>query len=177
MADQIPEISVHLLVNELLKFVVTKDTACKDFYGAVKDLSPSQLNAKKKELKEVGISVGARVAETVARDHIWHKEVNSKLRFVCKEFWTFMFGKTMDRLQTNNKGIYVLFDSTIKWARHATSSDLEVMGKTSSMTLGIVSGAIKGCLQALGLDTKTSEAIEGTFYKFTIRINEGRGSA
>lgn len=171
MESSVPDIAVHLLVNELLKFVVTKDTSCKDFAGAVRELSTSQLNTRRKELKEVGVSVGAKVAESVAREHIWNKEVNSKLRFVCKEFWTFMFGKTMDRLQTNNKGIYVLFDSTLKWARHATHSDLEVMSRTNSMTLGIVSGAIKGCLQALGQDTKTSEAVEGTTYKFTIRIN------
>jgi hypothetical protein len=87
-----------------------------------------------------------------------------------------MFGKIMDRLQTNNKGIYVLFDSTLKWVRHATHPDLEVMSRMNTMTLGIVSGAIKGCLQALGLDTKTSETVEGAFYKFTIRINEPKTS-
>ena len=35
--------------------------------------------------------------------------------WTCKEFWQETFGKRVDNLKTNNRGVYVLTDVAFKW--------------------------------------------------------------
>lgn len=43
-----------------------------------------------------------------------HLEV---MKFICKEFWHDLFGKHVDKLQTNHRGIFVLRETSFRWAR------------------------------------------------------------
>ena len=35
--------------------------------------------------------------------------------WTCKEFWQEVFGKRVDNLKTNNRGVYVLTDTAFVW--------------------------------------------------------------
>lgn len=37
-------------------------------------------------------------------------------KFICKEFWTFVFGKQVDNLKTNHRGVYVLQVQDFPWS-------------------------------------------------------------
>jgi hypothetical protein len=68
-----------------------------------------------KTMKHLGRSVGSRVMEIVATEQIWYREEKETMRFMCKDFWTHLFDKQIDRLRTNNKGVYLLHDINFKW--------------------------------------------------------------
>ena len=45
-------------------------------------------------------------------------EVLDVVKFICREFWAELHGgKAIDKLQTNNKGVFVLQDFNFRWAR------------------------------------------------------------
>lgn len=35
------------------------------------------------------------------------------IKFVCRQFWVRLFGKQMDTLKTNHRGVYVLQDNNL----------------------------------------------------------------
>lgn len=37
-------------------------------------------------------------------------------KFICKEFWSFVFGKQVDNLKTNHRGVYVLQVQDFPWS-------------------------------------------------------------
>ena len=37
------------------------------------------------------------------------------IKYICKEIWTYVFGKSIDKLQTNNKGTFYLTDLNFKF--------------------------------------------------------------
>lgn len=46
-----------------------------------------------------------------------------QVKYLCKEFWQAIFGKTIDNLKTNHRGVYVLQDKSFDWiARFATDA-------------------------------------------------------
>ena len=42
------------------------------------------------------------------------------IKFVCKEFWLEVFGKQVDNLKTNHRGVFVLHDNCFRWLRNAS---------------------------------------------------------
>lgn len=52
-----------------------------------------------------------------------HKTVTAKIndqlelfKFLCKEFWNLVFGKQIDNLKTNHRGVYVLHVLDFPWS-------------------------------------------------------------
>ncbi|KAF5825736.1 transport protein particle component, partial [Dunaliella salina] len=37
------------------------------------------------------------------------------IKYLCKDFWTYVFGKQIDNLRTNHRGVYVLQDNNFRW--------------------------------------------------------------
>lgn len=56
------------------------------------------------------------------------------IKFVCKEFWSTIFGKQADTLRTNNQGTYVLIDNQFRFILKITNSQqyIDQLGKVSS---------------------------------------------
>ena len=70
------------------------------------------------KLEGVGVQMGLRVAERLARDKPRFVENLEVVKFICKEFWTAMFKKQIDNLKTNHKGVFVLTDNSFRWTSH-----------------------------------------------------------
>jgi hypothetical protein len=70
------------------------------------------------KLDGMGFQVGQRMAEQHARDQPWLAEHMDVIKFICKDFWSALFHKQIDKLQTNYKGVYVLHDNEFKWLSH-----------------------------------------------------------
>jgi hypothetical protein len=72
------------------------------------------------------------------------------VKFLCKEFWTEVFRKQIDKLQTNHRGVFVLKDHDLKWLRRLPSDD-ETARVTAIKLLAFPCGLIRGALSNLGI--------------------------
>ena len=71
-------------------------------------------------IESIGFRVGERLVErcllhaTTLSDRV--SELDA-VKFVCKDVWQALFGKPVDSLKTNHKGVFVLFDARLRWLR------------------------------------------------------------
>ena len=85
------------------------------------------------------------------------------LKFFCKDVWTELYGKKIDRLQTNHKGTFMCTDTAflpLARLRRASAADI-------ARFLAIHKGLIKGALVNLGVNvsevsTQLLGAVEDT---------------
>ena len=53
------------------------------------------------------------------------------MKFLCKELWFGMFGKQVDKLQTNHRGVFVLKDFQFRWLSGCPpGADLEAKARS-----------------------------------------------
>lgn len=103
------------------------------------------------KLEQTAFLTGKRFAERLSRDRERITEPLDIMKFVCREFWTELFRKSVDKLQTNNKGTFVLQDFNFRPVRHLSSGPSE---DTKQQALKYVigpCGLIRGALDAMGL--------------------------
>lgn len=72
------------------------------------------------------------------------------VKFLCKEFWTELFRKQIDKLQTNHRGVFVLKDHELRWLRRLPSDD-ERARVAAIKLLAFPCGLIRGALANLGI--------------------------
>ncbi|KAK4535138.1 hypothetical protein CDCA_CDCA04G1163 [Cyanidium caldarium] len=71
-------------------------------------------------IESIGFRVGERLAERCLLHAITLSDRVIELdavKFVCKDVWQALFGKQVDNLKTNHKGVFVLFDARLRWLR------------------------------------------------------------
>lgn len=73
------------------------------------------------KLESAGFAVGRRYAERLALARERPIEVLDVVKFVCREFWQELHLKAVDKLQTNNKGVFVLQDFSYRWLRYVSA--------------------------------------------------------
>jgi hypothetical protein len=76
----------------------------------------------------IGAAVGYRLTERLAENKTWNAVASNQdaaaavaaqqleaVKFLCKEVWTEIFHKQVDKLQTNHRGVFVLKDLELSW--------------------------------------------------------------
>ncbi|KAH8052828.1 hypothetical protein JL722_9962 [Aureococcus anophagefferens] len=93
------------------------------------------------------------------------------IKFICKDVWNEIFGKQIDKLQTNHRGVFVLKDYTFRWLARVSSDDAEAMKRVTANILQFPCGVLRGALANLGI-VATVTAEYGTLpsCSFSIRI-------
>lgn len=91
-----------------------------------------------------------QLVETAQASH--HLEA---VKFLCKEFWTEVFRKQIDKLQTNHRGIFVLKDHQLRWLRRFPTEDERARVAAIKM-LAFPCGLIRGALHNLGIQAVVS---------------------
>ncbi|TIB71192.1 translation initiation factor 3, RNA-binding subunit [Wallemia mellicola] len=76
-----------------------------------------------KKLKQVGTSIGHTVAERIKQTREPLNDNLEVIKLLCKEIWTFIYGKQLDNLRTNHKGTFVLHDNSYRPLVNLSSSD------------------------------------------------------
>ena len=68
-------------------------------------------------IEQLGFQVGQRLVERILLNAQTPRLVDpiECVKFLCKEFWMIVFGKGIDNLKTNHRGVYVLHDHTFQW--------------------------------------------------------------
>eukprot|EP00804_Cyclotella_cryptica_P016104 CCRYP_004221-RA/>CCRYP_004221-RA protein AED:0.27 eAED:0.27 QI:0/0.5/0.33/1/0.5/0.33/3/187/147 len=112
-------------------------------------------------IERMGYDVGYRLCERLAQHRpLWgrgrlRRSMDPKtqleaVKFLCKEFWTEVFRKQIDKLQTNHRGVFVLKDLELKWLRRLPP-DEESARVGAIRMLAFPCGLIRGALACLGL--------------------------
>lgn len=133
-----------------------------------------------------------------------HTDALEVVKMLCKELWTAAFGKAVDNLKTNHRGVFVLHDATFR-PLHAVSADapLEVASRGQEVggapvyvatpesvgseacaaatrgacreQLHFSKGLVRGALDALGLiATVAAEAPSPPAVTFTVKVTQQR---
>lgn len=172
MALMVPELTLHLLVNQAVQYLLLKDSGESELAGAMTIITKAALRTKEKEMKRLGVEVGRRVVQSHSHEHVWLRDQKEQLRYICKDFWTYVFGKPIDRLQTNNKGIYLLHDNNLKWLRSVSFESSEMQLTYATLVMGFIRGMLKGALMALGVQGKVTASPETSQSTFSIALTQ-----
>eukprot|EP00906_Rhabdomonas_costata_P013924 RCo019952 len=171
---QVADTCVELLHLEMVDYVLH----CKAHEGAKE---PIYLT-----LENMGFEVGHRLMERLTRNRSCFPDTLELMKFLCKEFWTECFRKSVDSLMTNKKGIFQFRDSNFRWLRRvspstvfpAISARASGSGDVAMLTPHVRSaadylifpaGLIRGALYAMGVQAVV-EPILGTLPECTFHI-------
>lgn len=102
-------------------------------------------------LEELGYKVGKRSSLKLADRYLI--DALEIIKFICKEYWTWLFNKQIDNLKTNHRGVYVISDYDF------------------TFSLGYTCGLIRGALSNFGMQAYVSAEISNeTQCSFQIKI-------
>lgn len=115
------------------------------------------------KMERLGYDVGYRLIERLAQNKPMAPSSSSSpnkqtpamiqleaVKFICKEFWTEVFRKQIDKLQTNHRGVFVLRDMQFKWLKRLPG-DVEIARVMAIKILAFPCGLIRGALANLGI--------------------------
>lgn len=115
------------------------------------------------KMEQMGFEVGYRLVERLAQPKSLvpptaHANTPTQaslqleaVKFICKEFWTEVFSKQIDKLQTNHRGVFVLKDGSFKWLDRMPVEDMELANTMAIKILALPCGLIRGALSNLGI--------------------------
>ena len=112
------------------------------------------------EIENVGVLLGRRIIDVITKDlSNVHQTQLDIVKYLCVQFWQYVFGKQIDNLKTNNSGTFVLYD-TNKFLGRISSQPLpngqknpDCLDRQITYSFYIV-GLIKGALKNLGITGK-----------------------
>lgn len=111
-------------------------------------------------LHTIGVSVGGHIAERLISQRPSLPSQLDVIKFLCKDFFLYVYARQIDNLRTNHRGIYVLqsvsFPPLVPISSYGGSqSDLQ----SSQIYLVLPAAMMQGCLERLGLpSTVTAES-------------------
>jgi hypothetical protein len=119
-------------------------------------------------IEESGFHVGYRLFEGLgAQQKAISSDPLDLMKFLCKEFWQVIFRKKIDKLQTNHRGIFVLYDKEFKWLEKYV---VEEDPRTQAMIF-FSCGLVRGALANGGVPSLVSaELSPPTGVSFNIKV-------
>jgi len=163
-SSQVAESSFSFLHMELVQMALEQTTAAP---------STAQLQHASRKVEAIGFQVGVRLVERYTRDRARFTDTLEIIKFLCKEFWMEVYRKQIDKLQTNNRGVYMLQDNAHPvLARCSPSAPRQATAKQlAALHIKFPSGLIRGALSGLGVVASVSaEVSELPKCQFTIKI-------
>mmetsp|Transcript_1259 Transcript_1259/g.3194 ORF Transcript_1259/g.3194 Transcript_1259/m.3194 type:complete len:181 (-) Transcript_1259:1438-1980(-) len=157
-------------VFEMLLTEVVRTTAKSDPLEH-RIVDPSQRATIPTVLEAQGYDVGYRFIERLLQRKIVASDHLEAMKFICKDFWHEVFGKQIDKLQTNHRGVFVLKDSTFRWMTRLSSAQDDAVQAAALHLLQFPCGVIRGALANLGIVASVSpEHVAPPSCAFNIRI-------
>lgn len=152
---------VEFLMGELLAYVEASTTPASESEEAA--TMAAEMACAKAE--RMGYAVGYRLTERLAEGKTWNAGTEDTaaavaaqqleaVKFLCKDIWTALFHKQIDKLQTNHRGVFVLKDLDWAWMRPFDNS--EQARVTALRLLAVPCGLIRGCLANFGIPAVVS---------------------
>lgn len=109
-------------------------------------------------LYKIGRGVGSKITELLIFSNNPTLSFNSMdslaiVRFICKDVWKLIYGKQIDNLKTNHRGIFYLFDYEFQPIQNLSidDDDEDLLLKMVDPYLQVPLGIISGILSSLGI--------------------------
>ncbi|RCI10702.1 hypothetical protein L249_5323 [Ophiocordyceps polyrhachis-furcata BCC 54312] len=110
-------------------------------------------------LEALGYRVGQGLVERFSKDRPRFNGALDIIKFLCKDIWSLVFGKNIDNLKTNHRGVYVLTDNVFRpFSRMSTEAGGQAVIRAQPF-LWFPCGIVRGSLAALGMDTAVQAEI------------------
>ena len=95
-------------------------------------------------LDNLGFRVGYSLIERLAPEAARFTDDISVMKYLCKDFWTTLFGKQIDNLKTNNSGTFVLHDNNFKPIAQISQDEsaTNVRQNFAAYTCGLLRGTL-----------------------------------
>lgn len=135
-------------------------------------------------IEAIGKRVGMALAARISLDHGPISEPLDIIKFLCKDFWNEVFGKSVDNLRTNHRGTFVLRDVHFAWLSglhppQTTRSDGGAPETAPGPTraelarphLWLPCAVLAGALSALGLEVASVTADASGLPQIDFTIN------
>ncbi|KAL7932029.1 transport protein particle component [Trichoderma chlorosporum] len=117
------------------------------------------LDAVHYRLEAQGYRVGQGLVERFSRDRPRFNDTLDVIKFLCKDLWSLVFGKNIDNLKTNHRGVYVLTDNTFRpFSRMSTEAGSQAVLRAQPF-LWFPCGIIRGALAALGINASVQAEV------------------
>ncbi|GAO19673.1 hypothetical protein UVI_02022670 [Ustilaginoidea virens] len=125
--------------------------------GASRSLpGPPPAEAAAKPPNLVVPAKGGQKGPRFSRDRPRFNDTLEVIKFLCKDLWSLVFGKNIDNLKTNHRGVYVLTDNAFRpFSRMSTDAGGQAVVRAQPF-LWFPCGIVRGALAALG----TSATVE-----------------
>jgi trafficking protein particle complex subunit 6 len=120
------------------------------------------------KMERMGYSTGFRLCERLSQNRTFAATSVGKdpaslaaaaqleaVKFLCKEIWTEIFRKQIDKLQTNHRGVFVLKDLELRWLTRLPTNQ-EPARVAAIQLLAFPCGIIRGALANLGVPAVVS---------------------
>lgn len=161
---QVSDAAMEFLMTEVLRYVERSTPPAGDTEGQA--IFAKEMAAAKME--RMGYSVGFRLCERLSQNRTFAATAVGKdaasvaaaaqleaVKFLCKEIWTEVFRKQIDKLQTNHRGVFVLKDLELRWLTRLPTSQ-ESARVVAIQLLAFPCGIIRGALANLGVPALVS---------------------
>ncbi|TQV92334.1 hypothetical protein V2A60_007023 [Cordyceps javanica] len=110
-------------------------------------------------LETLGYRVGQGLVERFSRDRPRLNDTLDVIKFLCKDLWSLVFGKNIDNLKTNHRGVYVLTDNVFRpFSRMSTVAGGQAVVRAQPF-LWFPCGIVRGALAALGINAEVHAEI------------------
>lgn len=78
-----------------------------------------------------------------------HKNLSTRLpdqleifKFICKEFWSYLFKRQVDNLKTNHRGVYVMQVNDFSWTANFANSTADPLNNNLTVLVNIIFHAL-----------------------------------
>ncbi|KAJ2982814.1 hypothetical protein NQ176_g1138 [Zarea fungicola] len=123
------------------------------------DEDDEELDAVHYRLEKLGYRVGQGLVERFSRDRPRLNDTLDVIKFLCKDLWSLVFGKNIDNLKTNHRGVYVLTDNVFRpFSRMSTVAGGQAVVRAQPF-LWFPCGIVRGALAALGINASVQAEI------------------
>ncbi|KAF4120269.1 trafficking protein particle complex subunit 6 [Geosmithia morbida] len=110
------------------------------------------MDAVQHKLESTGYRVGQGLVERFSKDRPRFSDSLDVIKFLCKDFWSLVFGKNIDNLKTNHRGVYVLTDNVFRpFSRMSSEPGGQAVTRAQPF-LWFPAGIVRGALAALGTE-------------------------
>ncbi|PHH62420.1 hypothetical protein CDD81_7139 [Ophiocordyceps australis] len=126
---------------------------------AANEDNEEELDAVHLRLESLGYRVGQGLVERFSRDRPRFNDALDVIKFLCKDLWSLVFGKNIDNLKTNHRGVYVLTDNLFRpFSRMSTDAGGQAIVRAQPF-LWFPCGIVRGALAALGINSTVQAEI------------------
>ena len=150
MQSQISEVHdsfYELLIYESIEVLIERHQSL--------PLEKRKVQSLHKEIEEVGRTIGRKAIEVISKDvAVKFQTQLDAMKFLCTEFWKYVFSKQVDNLRTNNTGTFILNDDQFKFIARVSNNDMEskeYKDKVRCYEMFVI-GLIRGALLNMGFD-------------------------